>query len=282
MDKPRWSRADAEFCAAQLRRLDHDRYLTTLFAPAAARERLIALYAFNTEIARVGETVSEPIIGQMRLQWWRDAIAEAAAGTPRKHPVVAGLVEVLAAGIAPDDFEPLLVGRELDFDPAPLADLAALEAYADGTSATLVGLAVRLLGADDEATRQAARHVGIAWALVGVLRAVPFLAQRRRSLLPADLVAAAGLDLDALHEGRPGPALAVVARQLGACAGTHLAAARRLRVARAARTALLPATLADMHLRRLGRAGFALFDPGLRRPDPGVWRLLLAWLRGRA
>ena len=58
-------RTDAEFCAQQLRRLDHDRYLTTLFAPGGARERLIALYAFNTEVARVGETVSEPLIGQM-------------------------------------------------------------------------------------------------------------------------------------------------------------------------------------------------------------------------
>src|SRR5919198_1428234 len=163
-------KADAEFCAQQLRRLDHDRYLTTLFAPAAARERLIALYAFNTEVARVGETVSEPLIGQMRLQWWRDAIAEAAAGAPRKHPVVAGLVDVLAAGAVPGDFEPLLVARERDLDDAPPATLAALEEYADATSATLVRIAARLLGAADDATRDAARHVGIAWALVGALR----------------------------------------------------------------------------------------------------------------
>ena len=79
-------KTDAEFCAQQLRRLDHDRYLTTLFAPAAARPLLIALYAFNTEVARVGEIVSEPIIGQMRLQWWRDAIAEAASGRAAQAP----------------------------------------------------------------------------------------------------------------------------------------------------------------------------------------------------
>jgi phytoene synthase len=272
---------DAEFCAQQLRRLDHDRYLTTLFAPAAARARLIALYAFNTEVARVGETVSEPLIGQMRLQWWRDAIAEAAAGTPRKHPVVAGLVDVLAAGATPDDFEPLLLARERDLDVEPPADLAALEAYADATSATLVRLAARLLGADDAATRAAARHVGIAWALVGSLRAAPFLAQRRRSLLPADMVAASGLDLDAMHEGRPSPQLAALAQQIAARAREHLVAAREARAPRAALAALLPATLARLHLKRLERAGFALFDPRLRRPDNGVWRLLIAWLRGR-
>jgi phytoene synthase len=274
-------KTDAEFCAQQLRRLDHDRYLTTLFAPAAARPLLIALYAFNTEVARVGETVSEPIIGQMRLQWWRDAIAEAASGRPRKHPVVAGLVDVLANGVAPADFEPLLVAREQDLDEGAPADLAALEAYAEATSATLAQLAARLLGAADDTTRAAARHVGIAWALVGCLRAVPFLAQRRRCMLPADLVAAAGIDLDALHEGRPGPGLAAVAREVASRAEAHLAAARERRPPRAARAALLPATLAAMHLRRLARAGFALFDPALRRPDPGVWRLLGAWLSGR-
>jgi len=274
-------RTDAEFCAQQLWRLDHDRYLTTLFAPAATRERLTALYAFNTEIARVGETVSEPIIGQMRLQWWRDAIAEAAAGRPRKHPVVAGLADVLAAGAVPDDFEALLVAREQDLDDAPPVDLAALEAYAEATSGSLVRIATRLLGADEAGTREAARHVGIAWALVGSLRAAPFLVQRRRSLLPADLVAAAGVEPDALHEGRPGPGLAAVARQVAARAEDHLRDARKARAARRALPALLPATLAAAHLARLRRAGYALFDPRLRRPDGGAWRLLAAWLRGR-
>src|SRR5262245_2714155 len=109
-------KTDAEFCAQELRRLDHDRYLTTLFAPASPRPLQVALDAFNTEFAGVGETATEPIIGHMRLQWRRDAIAEAAAGRPRKHPVVAGLVDVLEAGATPTDFEPLLVAREQDLD----------------------------------------------------------------------------------------------------------------------------------------------------------------------
>ena len=76
-------------CAALVRRVDYDRYLTALFAPPPARERLFALYAFNHEIAKVRETVSEPMIGQIRLQWWREAIGGIHAGTPRKHMVVA-------------------------------------------------------------------------------------------------------------------------------------------------------------------------------------------------
>ena len=64
---------DQSYCAAQVRAYDHDRYLTALFAAEAGRDALMTLYAFNLEIAKTRETVSEPILGQMRLQWWRES-----------------------------------------------------------------------------------------------------------------------------------------------------------------------------------------------------------------
>jgi len=82
------------YAGEQVRRFDHDRFMTTIFAPPASREHLLALYAFNLEIAKVGEVVSEPLIGKMRLQWWRDAldrlhagerVAHARGGTPRRR-----------------------------------------------------------------------------------------------------------------------------------------------------------------------------------------------------
>lgn len=275
-----------DYCAAQVRRLDHDRYLTALFAPAADRAALLALYAFNTEISRVRASVSEPLIGQIRLQWWRDAIAEAAAGRPRRHPVVEGLRGVLARGATPADFEPLLAARERDLSDDPPETLAALVEYADGSAGQLCRLAVRLLSGRDEAAdaaEAAAKESGIAWALVGTLRSVPFLARERRTRLPSDLVAAERLDLDAMYEGRPGDALARVAAALAAEAGRHLEAARvrRRAIARRTHAALLCATLADFHLNRMRRRGFALFDPALRRPGGEAWRLTLAALRGR-
>src|SRR6201984_811294 len=68
--------------AALVRRHDHDRYQTVLFAPAARREALFALYAFNYEIARVRESVTQPMLGQIRLQWWRENIGAAVARGP--------------------------------------------------------------------------------------------------------------------------------------------------------------------------------------------------------
>src|SRR5438552_16844209 len=74
---------------ALVRRHDHDRYLSALFAPEPARAGLFALYAFNVEVAKTREVVREPILGSIRLQWWRDALAEIYGGGPvRRHEVV--------------------------------------------------------------------------------------------------------------------------------------------------------------------------------------------------
>src|SRR5689334_20676146 len=75
--------------AALVRRHDRDRYQTALFAPADRRDALFALYAFNYEVARVRENVSQPMLGQIRLQWWREVIAASYAGAPaRRHEIV--------------------------------------------------------------------------------------------------------------------------------------------------------------------------------------------------
>src|SRR5690349_12291061 len=127
------------YCADLVRRADYDRYLTALFAPAEARERLFALYAFNHEIARVRETVSEPMLGQIRLQWWREAIAGIYDGKPRKHAVVEALAAAAAATRAPRaGFEALIDAREADLAGRAPATLAELESYCEGSSAQLL------------------------------------------------------------------------------------------------------------------------------------------------
>lgn len=275
---------DTEFCAEQLRRLDHDRYLTTLFAPPAVRPALVALYAFNTEIARVRETVSEELIGRMRLQWWREAIAELAAGRRRDHPVVRALGGALARGLTPQDFEPMLTGRERDLDDAPFADLAALESYAAATSASLVHAALKLCAGAGEAARAAAHHAGIAWALVGHLRACEFHARQRRLYLPADLLARHGVSVDSLFEGRRQEGLADVAREVAARAEHHLKLARSGSIAlpRRMRSPLLVVTLGRSALARLARLGHDLQDPrAIGQDSMRALRLAVASITGR-
>src|SRR5579859_3032419 len=107
--------AALEACAVLVRRADPDRYFASLFAPAEARPYLFALYAFNHELARIGETVREPMMGQIRLQWWREAIEGARLGRPRRHDAVEALAELFRRHDVPAaPFDAMLAAREFD------------------------------------------------------------------------------------------------------------------------------------------------------------------------
>ena len=275
----------AEYCREQVRRYDRERYLCAVTAAEPARGRLMALYAFNLEASKVRETVSEAVLGQIRLQWWRDALEEFGRGVVRAHPVSQALSEALRdSPVRPALLERLLTAREFDLDDDPPQTLTALEEYAAGTSASLQQAALGILGVADEAAERAAASVGTAWALIGLLRAVPFHARQRRLYLPAELLEKERVSHDALFEGRPGAGLKAVVRALDARAGEHLSAARALRreVPREALPALLPAVLADIHRRRLAAVDYDPFAPALQRPLPfDALRLGMASWRGR-
>ena len=255
-----------------MRRHDHDRFQTVLFAPAARREALFALYAFNYEIARVRETVTQPILGQMRLQWWREAIAAAFEGGPvRHHPVLEALTAAIR-DLAPTQghFEHMIDARESDLEAEPLPTLSALEDYAEATSARIVYVALEFLGARKPSAYQAAHHVGIAYALAGIMRALPFYARAGRQVIPADLARRTGLAEQDYLTLRSTPALRAAASELAGIASRHLERARALRgmLPRAALPALLPAVVAQHSLKRLRRAGYNPFDPAMAAPDP--------------
>ena len=265
-------------CAREARRSDPDRYFCALFAPAGRREALFALLAFNAGIARVREEVSETMVGMIRLQWWRDAIAAIARDAPPNHEVARALALAMRDhGLGPEGLLRLIDAREHDLDDEPPATLAALESYAGETA--LTGLALDVLGAGGDApTREAGRHVGIAFALSGLLRAVPFHARARRLYLPADAMAREGADAEAVFAMSPTPALARVAQTVAEAARGHIASARAREVPRHALAALLPASLAASDLARLARARHDVFDP--RVAAGGTGRRLRTAMRG--
>lgn len=272
------------YCADQVRLHDHDRYLTALFAPDSRRDALFALYAFNLEISRIRETISERLIGEMRLQWWRDALEAIYSGArPHAHPVAEALAAaIIRHGLDRALFERLIDMRGRDLDDEPPADLPALIVYARDTSSSLTRLALGILEVSDSGASAAADEVGIAYALAGLLRAVPFHASQKRLYLPQTLCEEAGLDTGRLFELKPDTALPTVVRPIVVEARSRLARARRHTVPRAALAALLPAVIADAALERLERAEFDPFAPRVARGG-GTLPLALAWRarRGR-
>jgi len=242
-----------------VRSVDFDRYLSTLFVPNAQRAELNVLYAFNHEVARTAETVSQPIAGQIRLQWWRDRIAELYRGVAIDHRLVEALGRAIAARALPRElFDDLIDAREHDLEEAPFPTLETLENYADATSGHIMRLAARILGAND-ALDADARSLGVAYALTGLCRALPHHAARRRLMLPADRLAASGLSIEAVFSGTAGQGLRPLIEDVARQAQVHLDACRGHRIARNVLPALLPASLVPLYLRKLTKPGFDLF-----------------------
>jgi len=272
--------------AALCRHHDRDRYQTALFAPADRQGALFALYAFNYEIARVREIVTQPMLGQIRLQWWREIVDAGFSGTPPRQHDVAEPLAAMIREFAPTRayFDRMIDTRERDLADEPPATMAALEEYAEGTAAALLYLALEVLGVAGSTVIAAAREVGIGYALAGLLRAMPFHARSGRCYIPADMTARTGLDPRDYAGLRDTAQLRTAAAEIAEAAAGHLREARRNRreVPRSARAAMLLAVVADRFLARLKQADFNPLAPELAIPDPlQSWRLFAAALRHR-
>jgi phytoene synthase len=290
------SRIEDQATAALLpeaRRVDPDRTLCAVLAPAPARAELLALILLNHELARVAETVRQPLAGLIRHRFWRDQLAAAAAGGAVDHPVPRTLARPLRDGrLALGAALALIEAREAELDgllepgaapPAAPPDAAALEAYLRATSGGLARAMAGLLAAPPSLL-EAAEAAGTAFGLVGIVRATALEAGRERRLLARSLVDAAGLAPEAL--GRPEARARLRALMLELLGRARsLAAASRRAASGAPREQLAPlllATVAGARLRALVRADLDPLAAG-ERPPPALLplRLALAWLLRR-
>jgi len=183
-------------CEELIRTADKDRYLAGLFAPAAARQHLYALYAFASEIARVREAAREPLPGEIRLQWWRDVLEGEGRGAVSANPVAAALLDTIARCALPTPrLIALIDAHGFDLYDDAMPSLADLDAYAVHTCGALFGLAAPILGGTDgeDAVVAAARPAGIAYGVAQRLRTFPRDLARRQLFVPRDLLAQHGV-----------------------------------------------------------------------------------------
>lgn len=194
-------------CAELVRKGDPDRFLATMTARPDQRARLFPIYAFNLEVARAPWLTEEPMIAEMRLQWWRDALEEIDTGKPpRAHEVVAPLADLIRAEDLPVPLlDSLIAARRWDIHSEPFEDDGHFADYIDATSGNLMWLAVLALGAPDD-LEPAVRHVAFASGVANWLVAVPDLEARGRYPLPdgraVAIGALAGSALDRLGQVR--------------------------------------------------------------------------------
>ena len=172
---------NSDYWSDHVRTYDYDRYFAATFCSPETRAALLTLYAFNLEIATISEKVSEPLAGEMRLQWWREVIEQIYAGESVRHDLAQDLVRVIERHDLPRSrFERMIDARSREFDPAAMRGVEDLEQYAEESAGNLAALACRICGRTDRI--HAVVGLGTAWALAGMLRSIPMRAPAHRLL----------------------------------------------------------------------------------------------------
>jgi 15-cis-phytoene synthase len=251
-------------CQALVRASDKDRFVSALFAPAERRPHLFALYAFNLEVARVAEVANAPLAGEIRLQWWHDALTEAGHGDVAGHPVAGAILDTLERGrFSAQPLLDLIEARRCDLYEKPIASMAEFDNYVLRTSSGLFLTAARIVAWDGREYRDAAEAAGLAYGTAALLGAVPLHASRGRIYLPAELLAKHGAEPADLLAGRATTAVNAVLAELAARATQHFEAFLKLaeHLPAAARPALLPVATVPLILRKLRGAAREKLQP---------------------
>lgn len=272
----------AAVCADEVRTHDFARYATTLFVAPERRRSLLALYAFSTEIARVRDHVSQPLPGEIRLQWWSDMLAGAAHGNVADNPVARELLEAVAAcGLDVDRLSRLIEAHRFDLYDEAMPSMAALETYFDETAGVLYELSAGILGHRSDLVAHLAHHAGITHGLVATIMRLPAHAARRQMFLPEDVLNEHGVGNEDVFAGRATTELFAALDHLAGEGRAHLNSAARLlkEAPREVRPAFLLLPLLRRALDAMARPDF---DPFRARPPSRLRLLWQVWRAARA
>jgi len=266
----------AAFCAALVREHDFGHYTATLFVGPELRRALLSLYAFNVEIVRVRDQVTQPLPGEIRLQWWRDMLTGEAHGGVEGNPVAAELLLTVRQFALPvDRLTRLIDEHTFDLYNDPMPTSAALDGYLSDTQAALIAVAAQIAAPPSPEINHLARHAGLALGMAQVIASLPRDAARRQLFVPLDLLERHGSSLEEVFAGKPTPAIRKALDEFAAEAKQHLQTALQLlaEVPPAVRPILLPLALVHRDIARRSRAEADPFRPQARSHLSTLWTL---------
>ena len=272
------STTDLSACGVIVRQNDPDRFFSTLFAPAARREALFALYAFNNELVRVAEMVSEPMLGEIRLQWWREALNGIEQGTPCRHDVVEALATAWDNGVRRDLLNAMIDARNVDLAPEPPETIDDLAAYGRQTAGCMMEQAVALIDQEREDNGDLFDDAGVAVALCGLLRSTASFAAQGRVMLPRETLESRRLEVRDILRGETNNRISEAVKSVALRAEEHLKRARKGArcLPKAAVPALLPLSFAAHDLVTLRKNGYNPYHRAVQRPG-GERQIVALW-----
>lgn len=246
---------NAGYVASFLRDADRDRYFATLLLKEPERTAIQSLYAFSADVASIRDRAREPAAGEIRLQWWVDALKGEGHGNVRQNPLAAALLDAISTyGLPAGPLLRLVAARRFDLYQDPMPDVASFEGYAGETVSVLYQLAAMILnGGTEVETGDAAGHLGVAHALTGHLRAFGFNASQGRIFLPMSIFGANGVTDGEILAGQKSEGLFAALGQINDLAVEHLTKARAAigALPKPLRPAFAPVALLASQLRRI-------------------------------
>jgi 15-cis-phytoene synthase len=278
------SQTQGDVVRVAARAFEIDRYLAALLAPAAARDDLIALAAFAGEIARIPLFVTEPMMGRIRLQWWREMLEN---GTDGGNPIAGAIISAANRhNFEVSELIRLIDAHETTLDEAPFADDQALRAHFAATEGVLLNCAAKVLGPGFDLWHKSHLDGAVAatnaYGLARLLAELPVTLAAGHVLIPADRLSANHLSPATVHAAAAGNTphwralladLCCEARRYNQGSQATLAALPRTH-----RSLLYHLALVEPYLQASERAMAAAVPV---QPLTRVWRLLVTRVTGR-
>ncbi len=262
-----------------------ERYLAATLAAEPHRPALIALAAFAADLVRISHTVTQPILGEIRLQWWRDNLDIIDRGGRAGSPIADALAPAITSYELP---LPLLVAmteaRAFDLYDDPMPDEPSLAGYLSKTEAIPFELALRILGVAAQPAASLAISAGRAFGLTRLLAELPRHLAAGRVPLPLSIINEHGISPASLREGGDLALLRPLITHLTREVSTEIAMLRPriAALSRQQRVALLPLAVLSPYLKAIERPlRNPVRDVASLAPLTRAWRVVAAHILGR-
>jgi phytoene/squalene synthetase len=247
-----------DYCRRMVAESDRERYMLGLFAPAAHQRALWAVLAFNQEVAKIWDSVSEAALAEIKLQWWSEVLDEILEGTVREQPVIQELATIEGRKQIFPLLKQAIEARRIELFTGG-TDITSLKKYAAGAGGAFhQAIFVTIRPEAKDAALQVADCLGKAWATLGLVRALPYYWQHSKDMGSEGLAAITQLpDQDRALE-RLQPIIDAMAEF--AAEEIHSAKTAAKAIARRERDCLLPVALLDLHLKQLRKTNNNPFE----------------------
>jgi len=282
----------AKYCRDLVRERDYEAFLISQFWPRELQDHYMALRAFYVELASVQETVSQTMIGKMRIQFWRDTVKSMSDGRPPQHPVALAVNHAFhKANLPTYHLKRIIDAREAELDTPTHLTIDSLTAHAESTSSTFLYLLLALLNLSSSSTfSHAASHLGVAQNIFTLLRALPHHTAQGRMVIPAEITARHGVSQEEVfRKGGDAKAIEDAVFEFATVANDHLATSLEMfkesdmggKIPAVARPVFLSGVPTRLYLERLQEVNFDAFDPRLRVRDWKLpWRVWRSYYKG--